>query len=419
MAFSSPAVGDVTGDGVPEIVTGGMDGCTRVVTLDGGVPPDLPLGRWRRGAGIAGARRLERRRRQGHHRHECHRGCLRLARRWRGAVRVADHAGGVFGSPAIGDVDRDGLPDIAVATLGQYVVVYRHNGSELFANRIYDTSLSTPALADLDGDGRLEVIVGADMDEGNGANLPPYNLAPGGFLWAWHSDGTQVAGFPRHLSDQVIWSSPSVADLNGDGSLDIVVGTGENWPNRGHTLFAVDRNGNNAAGMAGGHARTDDGLARDRRPRRRRPARRRAAVGRRQHRLRRARRLPLGAVLQPLVPRPAVRARAAVRSTVDRRSATSTATAPRTWWRSPRRTCASSAASPGTRSRPRRSSPTPGRRDRTRRCSTTTTTPTSSPPSGWTPTGTASAGSATSSRPGSGARATATARSTGRCSTTT
>src|SRR5205085_3662099 len=33
VAFSSPAVGDVTGDGVPEIVTGGMDGCTRVIAL--------------------------------------------------------------------------------------------------------------------------------------------------------------------------------------------------------------------------------------------------------------------------------------------------------------------------------------------------------------------------------------------------
>ena len=345
-------------------------------------------------------------------------GCLRLARRWCGAVRVADQGRCVR-------LARDrrrrsrGLPDIAVATLGQYVVVYRHNGTELFANRIYDTSLSTPALADLDGDGRLEVIVGADMDEGNGANLPPYNLAPGGFLWAWHSDGTQVAGFPRHLSDQVIWSSPSVADLNGDGSLDIVVGTGENWPNRGHTLFAVDRNGNNLPGwpvaMPGptmgspaiadldGDGRLDvaqqsgdgsiDYIAATA------TAGSSSATGRTSAR-RRTRARP-------------------VRSTVDRRSATSTATAPRTWSRSPRRTCASSAASPGTRSRPRRSSPTPGRRDRTRRCSTTTTTPTSSPPSGWTPTGTASAGSATSSRPGSGARATATARSTGRCSTTT
>jgi hypothetical protein len=243
VAFSSPAVGDVTGDGVPEIVTGGMDGCTRVITLNGAF---LQTCLWDGGGAVQGSPALVDWDGDGV-KDIIVTSATGGLYGWRAGGAVLFHwntAGGVFGSPAIGDVDRDGLPDIAIATLGQYVVVYRHNGSELFANRIYDTSLSTPALADLDGDGKLEVIVGADMDEGNGANLPPYNLAPGGFLWAWHSDGTQVAGFPRHLSDQVIWSSPSVADLNGDGSLDIVVGTGENWPNRGRTLFAVDRNGN-------------------------------------------------------------------------------------------------------------------------------------------------------------------------------
>ena len=195
MAFSSPAVGDVTGDGVPEIVTGGMDGCTRVITLNGAF---LQTCLWDGGGAVQGSPALVDWNGDGV-KDIIVTSATGGIYGWRagGAVLFAWRtAGGVFGSPAIGDVDRDGLPDIAVATLGQYVVVYRHNGSELFANRIYDTSLSTPALADLDGDGRLEVIVGADMDEGNGANLPPYNLAPGGFLWAWHSDGTQVAGLP-------------------------------------------------------------------------------------------------------------------------------------------------------------------------------------------------------------------------------
>ncbi len=240
-AFSSPAVGDVTGDGVPEIVTGGMDGCVRVMTLQaviirgclsmgGAVQSSPTLVDWNGdgvldiiagsvGGGIRG---------------------------WSGDGTVLftfGTAGGVFGTPAVGDVDGDGRPDIAVATWGQYVTVYRHDGSQLFSRFIYDTSWSSPALADLDGDGRLEVIVGGDMDIGNGANLPPYNLAPGGFLWVFHADGSNAYGFPRHLSDQVIWSSPAVVDLNGDGFLDIVVGTGENWAGKGHQLFALDRFG--------------------------------------------------------------------------------------------------------------------------------------------------------------------------------
>ena len=213
---------------MPEIVTGGMDGCVRVLRLDA----SLLIGCLStNGAGIQGSPALV---------------------DWDGDgvkdIIVASVAGGIFGwrgngsslfvfltgggvfsTPAVGDIDGDGLLDIAIATWGQYVTAYRHNGTPIFSRFIYDSSWSSPALADLDGDGRLEVIVGADMDIGNAANLPPYNLAPGGLLWVLRRDGSDQPGFPRHLSDQVIWSSPSVVDLDQDGNLDIVVGTGENW----------------------------------------------------------------------------------------------------------------------------------------------------------------------------------------------
>ena len=242
-AFSSPAVGNVTGDSAPEIVVGGMDGCVRVLSLnasvlrsclsvgaaavqssptlvdwDGDGTRDIIVASV--GGGIYG---------------------------WRGdgtpLFNFATH-GGVFSTPAVGDIDGDGQLDLAVATWGQHITAYRHNGSQIFSRFIYDTSWSSPALADLDDNGQLEVIVGGDMDIGNAANLPPYNLAPGGLLWVLRADGSNAPGFPRHLSDQVVWSSPAVVDLDGNGYLDIVIGTGENWPNKGHALFAVDRTGN-------------------------------------------------------------------------------------------------------------------------------------------------------------------------------
>ena len=252
-AFASPAVGDVTGDGKPDIVTGGMDGCVRVMSLPGPAA-GAPVLKW---------------------------GCLFIGGQVQGSPTLADWDGngvldiiatstagglrgwsgingsvlfvlptvsGSFSTPAVGDIDGDGLPDIAISAWGQYITAYRHNGTQLFSHFIYDSSWSSPALADLDGDGRLEVIVGGDMDIGNAANLPPVNLAPGGILWAFHGDGSNAAGFPRHLSDQVLWSSPSVVDLNGDGHLDIVIGTGENWSYKGFELFAVDRFGNALAG---------------------------------------------------------------------------------------------------------------------------------------------------------------------------
>ena len=243
-AFSSPAVGDVTGDGVPEIVTGGMDGCVRVLSLNATV---LRSCLWTGGGGVQSSPTLVDWDGDGVK-------DIIVASvtggvfGWRGtnasALFVLPTAGGVFATPAVGDVDGDGKPDIAIATWGQQVTVYRHNGSQLFSRFIYDTSWSSPALADLDGDGRLEVIVGGDMEIGNPANYPPYNLAPGGLLWVFRHDGSNQPGFPRHLSSQVIWSSPSVVDLNGDGLLDIVVGTGENWVGKGHRLYAVDGYGN-------------------------------------------------------------------------------------------------------------------------------------------------------------------------------
>ncbi len=243
-AFSSPGVADVTGDGIPEVVVGGMDGCVRIFSLSGaaqtgclGVGPAAvqsspTLVDWNGdgvrdiivssvGGGIYGLTGTG------------------------GLLFAFPTAGGVIATPAVGDIDGDGQLDIAVATWGQRITVYRHDGSQMFSRFIYDTSWSTPALADLDGDGRLEVIVGGDMDPSNPATLLSPELAAGGILWAVRADGSDVPGFPRHLSGQVIWSSPSVADLNEDGSLDIVVGTGENFgPNVGRTLFAVDRHGN-------------------------------------------------------------------------------------------------------------------------------------------------------------------------------
>jgi len=70
---------------------------------------------------------------------------------------------------------------------------------------------SSAAAADLDGDVALEVIVGCDD----------------GKLYAWHSDGSPVAGWPVAIG-AAGWSSPVVGDLDGDGHPEIVIGTLQN-----------------------------------------------------------------------------------------------------------------------------------------------------------------------------------------------
>ena len=61
-------------------------------------------------------------------------------------------------------------------------------------------------LADLDGDGDLEVIAGSTDN----------------FMRAWNHDGTLLAGWPVNLGGQ-IQSKAAAADLDGDGDLEILV----------------------------------------------------------------------------------------------------------------------------------------------------------------------------------------------------
>ncbi len=85
----------------------------------------------------------------------------------------------------------------------------------------HDTVWSSPALADLDGDGRLDIIIGGDTTEPNW-----YLLPNGGVLWVIAADGSIMA---QKSFDQTIYSSPAIADLDGDGKQEIIVGTGDYW----------------------------------------------------------------------------------------------------------------------------------------------------------------------------------------------
>ncbi|HEY7728028.1 MAG TPA: C25 family cysteine peptidase [Candidatus Eisenbacteria bacterium] len=65
---------------------------------------------------------------------------------------------------------------------------------------------ASPAVADLDGDGSPEVLIGAEDRR----------------LYAFHADGTPVSGFPIETGAEVR-STPAVWDLDGDGSIEIAI----------------------------------------------------------------------------------------------------------------------------------------------------------------------------------------------------
>jgi hypothetical protein len=154
---------------------------------------------------------------------------------------------GFFGTPAVGDLDGDGKPEIVATSWDHNLWAWHVYGGGVvpnFPHYLYDTSWSSVALKDLDGDGRPEIIVGGDMDAYPGA---PYPM--GGLIWGFWSNGVAMPGFPISIPGQTVWSSPAIADLNGDGRKDIVVGTGLNFASaNGRGVYAFDMSAHPLAG---------------------------------------------------------------------------------------------------------------------------------------------------------------------------
>jgi len=68
-------------------------------------------------------------------------------------------------------------------------------------------AMNSPALGDLDGDGTVEIVSGGDD----------------GQLWAWHVDGSPVAGYPITTGTAPLQSGPMLSDLDGQPGADVVV----------------------------------------------------------------------------------------------------------------------------------------------------------------------------------------------------
>jgi hypothetical protein len=95
-----------------------------------------------------------------------------------------------------------------------YLYAWHLNG-ELYSNfpiNLKMDSNTSPTLADLDNDGRVDIVIGDDA----------------GFLHVFTLDGSELPGFPR-LAGNRIESSPTVVDLDANGLLDIIVGAADGY----------------------------------------------------------------------------------------------------------------------------------------------------------------------------------------------
>jgi hypothetical protein len=112
-------------------------------------------------------------------------------------------------SPAVADLDGDGSPEFIINGTGEIVIV--HSDGTPFPGWPLETGVdgkTSPIVADVNADGSLDVIVGSS------------DLR----VTAYDKNGTVIPGWPLQLIAEA-QSTPYVSDIDDDGDLDLVIGS--------------------------------------------------------------------------------------------------------------------------------------------------------------------------------------------------